>query len=613
MLKLDPKNTELLSQKQTVLRQNIEATKNKLQELKNAQDLYIKSGGDLNSAEYRNLQREIVKTENELKQLNLQNSSLISSGTQLKTIGSRFQEVGNIVQSVGKKVSVLSGAVAGLFAVGIKFNADIETTTKAFETFLGSAEEAKRAINEIKKSAKTSPFNTKDLIKANQYLITTGESADEARKTISALADAIALTGGGNDELSRMALNLQQIKNQTKASGTDLKQFAMAGIDIYGILAETTGKNVAELKKMDITYEDLSKALQKASGEGGKYFNGQTTMASTLNGKISALKKTFEELWGELSESLMPVIDKLITSLQELTEWFKGLTPEQKEMVTQIGLIVVALGPVLLIIGKLITSIGSIISLAGTLSTTIGTASASVGGLGASLSAVIAPIAGVIAVIGALVGIFIGLWNSSESFRQKMQEIGQQFVDTYNEYIKPSVDNITSALSTLWNDLLKPLLDFLWSVFGPIFEVIFTQIGEQVSAVFRVIGIVINTITGVFKGLIDFIAGVFTGNWEKAWNGIVGIFGSIFGGIIDLVKMPLNWIIKKLNQFFDDLGRVKIPDWIPRNRRKINTNKTYSSISNRWNCKFCNFSNGWRRKFSRSYYSTRQKFVKIYG
>ena len=74
MLKLDPKSTTLLAQKQTVLKENIAQTTEKLKQLKTAQDLYIKSGGDLNSSEYRNLQREIITTENKLKQLNLEAS-----------------------------------------------------------------------------------------------------------------------------------------------------------------------------------------------------------------------------------------------------------------------------------------------------------------------------------------------------------------------------------------------------------------------------------------------------------------------------------------------------------------------------------------------------------
>ena len=53
-------------------------------------------------------------------------------------------------------------------------------------------------------------------------------------------------TGGGNDELTRMASNLQQIKNAGKATAMDIRQFAYAGIDVYGILADYLGKTTEE-------------------------------------------------------------------------------------------------------------------------------------------------------------------------------------------------------------------------------------------------------------------------------------------------------------------------------------------------------------------------------
>lgn len=72
LLKLDPKNTELVAQKQTVLTKNIKETEDKLKLLKQAQeeaDKTIQSGGTISQENYRNLQREIVSTENKLSNL----------------------------------------------------------------------------------------------------------------------------------------------------------------------------------------------------------------------------------------------------------------------------------------------------------------------------------------------------------------------------------------------------------------------------------------------------------------------------------------------------------------------------------------------------------------
>lgn len=563
LLKLDPHNTELLSQKQTVLKENIAQTTKKVEELKKAQQMFIESGGNLNSEEYRNLQREIISTENRLKELNLEASKWTQMSHNLENLGSKMKSFGDTVTNVGKKVSVLSATVGSLFVAGTKYNADIERYTTAFKTFLGSAEDAEKAVDAIKKQGQTSPFDTKELIQANQMLITTGESADEARNTISALADAIALTGGSNDTLGRMASNLQQIKNVGKASAMDIRQFGMAGIDIYGILADYTGKTTAEIKKMDITYEDLSAALQKSASIGGKYYGGQAEMANTLSGQVSKLKKTFQDLTGELSKSLFPTIKKITEKLQGVVDWFKGLNDNQKETITKIGLLITVLGPALLIIGKLISFGGTIISVLAKISGLIAGLSIGTGALGGVLTALTGPIGIVIGVVAALTAGFALLWNKSETFRNSMIEVGQSMMKTYNEHIKPTIDNIKEIISMLWNDIIVPLAKYLWETFSPIIEKVFTVAGKIISSVFEKVGIIVKGATGVLKGLIQFVSGVFSGNWKKAWDGVKETFGNTFEALKGLFKTPINWIINKLNQFIDGINKIQVPDWVP--------------------------------------------------
>lgn len=566
LLKLDPKNTELLGQKQKILGDEIALTSKKLEELKKHQKDVENSGQTLTAEQqknYRALQREIISTENRLKELNLEASKWTQMSHNLENLGSKMKSFGDTVTNVGKKVSVLSATVGSLFVAGTKYNADIERYTTAFKTFLGSAEDAEKAVDAIKNQGQTSPFDTKELIQANQMLITTGESAEDSRKTISALADAIALTGGSNDTLGRMASNLQQIKNVGKASAMDIRQFGMAGIDIYGILADYTGKTTAEIKKMDITYEDLSAALQKSASVGGKYYGGQAEMANTLSGQVSKLKKTFQDLTGELSKSLYPTIKKITEKLQGLVDWFKGLNDKQKETITKIGLLITVLGPALLIIGKLISFGGTIMSVLAKISGLIAGLSIGTGALGGVLTALTGPIGIVIGVVAALTAGFALLWNKSETFRNSMIEVGQSMMKTYNEHIKPTIDNIKEIISMLWNDIIVPLAQYLWETFSPIIEKVFTVAGKIISSVFEKVGIIVKGATGVLKGLIQFVSGVFSGNWKKAWDGVKETFGNTFEALKGLFKTPINWIINKLNQFIDGINNIQVPDWVP--------------------------------------------------
>ena len=235
---------------------------------------------------------------------------------------------GTVMAGIFSKLgSAALSAAEGFISSGIEYNAQIEKYTTGFTNMLGSAEAAQQVMSQIQEDAAKTPFDVESLTKANQYLISAGENASYARSTIMALGDAVSATGGGNDELNRMSQNLQQIKNVGKASAADIKQFAMAGIDIYGILADYTGKSTAEVQNMTVTYDLLTAALQKASEEGGRYYNAMETQSQTMSGRIETLKDNWSQLLGTLTEGLTETEGKLVTAasgwVQRLQEAFE--------------------------------------------------------------------------------------------------------------------------------------------------------------------------------------------------------------------------------------------------------------------------------------------------
>lgn len=234
-------------------------------------------------------------------------------------------------QLIATTITSLAGKFAsfgeGVVKQGADFNQAMEKYRVAYTNMLGSAEQAQAVLNQIKQDAAHTPLNVDSLVQANQLLISAGVDAGKARSTILALGDAVSATSGGNDALSRMAANLQQIKNVGKASAADIKQFAMAGIDIYGILADYTGKSTAEVQNMTISYDLLTAALQKASEEGGRYYNAMETQSQTMSGRIETLKDNWSQLLGTLTEGLTETEGKLVTAasgwVQRLQEAFE--------------------------------------------------------------------------------------------------------------------------------------------------------------------------------------------------------------------------------------------------------------------------------------------------
>jgi tape measure domain-containing protein len=261
-------------------------------------------------------QKETQSAANSLnRSANTAGSGVSGMASQFAAASAKATVLANMLTSLGTKaVSFAKGFVE----MGISYNAQIEKYTTGFTNMLGSAQAAQEAMQAIQEDAARTPFDVASLTQANQLLISAGENAAYSRKVINALGDAVSATGGGNAELSRMAANLQQIANVGKAATIDIKQFAYAGINIYQILADYTGKSVQEVQKMTISYDLLSQALIAASEEGGRYYNAMDTQSQTMNGRISTLKDNVSQLAGLLTGNLTNALGGVISKLNEM-------------------------------------------------------------------------------------------------------------------------------------------------------------------------------------------------------------------------------------------------------------------------------------------------------
>lgn len=246
---------------------------------------------------------------------NTAGSGVSSMASQFAAASAKATVLANMLTSLGTKAV---GLAKGFVEMGISYNAQIEKYTTGFTNMLGSAQAAQEAMQAIQEDAARTPFDVASLTQANQLLISAGENAGYSRKVINALGDAVSATGGGNVELSRMAANLQQIANVGKASAIDIKQFAYAGINIYQILADYTGKSVQEVQNMTISYDLLSEALIAASEEGGRYYNAMDTQSQTMNGRISTLKDNVSQLAGLMTGDLSSGIGVVIGHLNDM-------------------------------------------------------------------------------------------------------------------------------------------------------------------------------------------------------------------------------------------------------------------------------------------------------
>jgi tape measure domain-containing protein len=436
---------------------------------------------------------------------------------------------------------------------GIEYNAQIETYMTRLTTLTGSAEKANDILNQIKKDALATPFEVSSLTQAESLLLSTGLSAQDARKDILALGDAIAASGGGNAELSRMAVNLQQIKNVGKASALDIKQFAYAGIDIYGLLADSMGITRAEAAQLDVTYDMLSNALQQASQKGGKYYGAMEKQSKTYAGAMSNLKESFSVFKGEISKGLFNALKKIIKPLDNMFTW---LGKNKDLVITIVAPILTFINVIagLLIIKKIYAGFQAFHALL----------------MANPLMLIIASIAAVVVAITAL-------WNHCEAFRNAVKAI----IDAIGATIGTIVGVIQSIMKAIWA-VISPIVDFISNVILLIIAVITTGIDfimgiitpivswiwdNVLSPIINFFQSAFDTIWGIIKPIVDKIGGAFKVVKDAiitAFKAVRDTVKNIFHTIGEIIKAPINGIIKGINAVLKKINGLKIPDWVPK-------------------------------------------------
>jgi tape measure domain-containing protein len=205
----------------------------------------------------------------------------------------------------------------------------------AMETLLGSEQEAIKVMSAIKEDAAKTPFDLTEIARANQALISTGMGAQNSRDAVLDLANAVVAAGGNSEHFNNMIFNMQQIKNLGKASALDIKQFGMAGINIFQLLADSTGKTKDELAGMDITFEMISDALKTAAEDGGLYAGALEKQGNSLNLVKSNLKDLFTiittdvlnatGIFGFFNDKLIALSQWISDNKEEIVAFFVGI------------------------------------------------------------------------------------------------------------------------------------------------------------------------------------------------------------------------------------------------------------------------------------------------
>ena len=223
-----------------------------------------------------------------------------------------------------KTIGIAAAAAVGtsmiaLGASSLKAAADFEQTQIAFETMLGSAEAGQKLLKEIADFARRTPFTIPEVEEQTKRLLAYGIAQEEVLGDMKTLGDIAS--GVGKDKLPFLTLAFGQVATAGKLRGQEIRQFTEAGVPLIEALANTMGKTGEEIIEMtskgEIGFNDVKKALESLTSEGGRFENLMARQAETVGGKFSNLQDTFTVMQREIGAALLPVVAQLADVLLE--------------------------------------------------------------------------------------------------------------------------------------------------------------------------------------------------------------------------------------------------------------------------------------------------------
>lgn len=579
LLKLDPKNTELLAQKQQLLSQAVESTRTKLEALKDAEKQAQAQfeRGEISQQQYQGLQREIIATEQRLKQLQ---QAAAESQSALAKVSETVDKVGQVAGTVADKTKVLSTAAAGGAAA-----------------LVGLAVKAGLAADDLNTLAKQSGFGTDEIQKwqyaADRIDVSVDDIVGAAKKMkknmvstsvdVTAAWDKLGVAVTDNNGELRDSTEvfydvleaLSQIPNETERDIVAMQLFGKSADSLAGIVDD----GGAALQELGKEAENAGLILSQDALDGANAFNDGL---DTIKAKATAAAMS---AGSSLAENLLPVLDSLVGKLSGVMIWVSKLDGGQLKLLTTILLVVAAISPVASVIQGISGAVSTLLTIIPAITggialftgaTTTGTAAATA--FAGALTFITGPVGIAVAAIAAVTAAVILLWNNCEGFRNAVtaawdviKAAFQGFATWLKATFAPVWDSVVSAaqsiflsfqdaLTAAWEAItaiFQIFADFLQEVFGVTWADVFEDIQAIMDALGPAIQTVIQFVTNIFTGLITFLAGEFVTRFKAAIQSAVDFLTAFKNNVLQII----NGVKTTIQGIIDFIAGVFTGDW----------------------------------------------------
>jgi len=339
LLKLDPGNTELLSQKHKLLAQAVSETKEKLETLKTAaeQANTALANGEISQSQYDALQREIVETEQELKRLEEQANQSATAMQKIAATGEQLKNVGGNIESAGKKLLPVTATVTALGTASVKTAADFEAAMSKVAAVSGaSASEMEALTEKAREMGSKTKFSASEAAEAMNYMAMAGWKTEDMLSGIEGVMNLAAASGEDlamTSDIVTDALTAFGLTAQDSGHFADVLAAASSNANTNVSMMGETFKYCAPIAgSLGFSVEDTAEAIGLMANAGIKSTQAGTslrTIMTNLSGEVKICGDSIGEVTIATSNADGSMRD-LSDILADCRVAFAGLSESEK-------------------------------------------------------------------------------------------------------------------------------------------------------------------------------------------------------------------------------------------------------------------------------------------
>lgn len=441
LLKLDPTNTELLAQKQEILTGAIEATEERLKALQKAGEKAHAqlANGEISRETFRELQREIIRAEQELDGLR---SAAAETSNSLGKLASNLSGVGNQLTDIGGKLTAgVTAPIAAGFTLAVEGTRELRGDLAKLKTNVDTAGGSIELTTEALEYLEAVTGETDSNVEALSNLLQAGFTDNQLLEAVDALSGAV-IKFPDTLKIEGLADGLEE----TLATGAGVGPFAEM-IERLGYNLDDFNAGLAEASKRG---EQTQYVLDFLANTGLADVNQQFKENNQTIVDGAAARLQLQEQMAQIGNMLEPVMTSVTALIAGILSKFNELDSGTQQVILVIVALIAAIGPLLTMFGLTANGIAAMITLLPTITAGLST-------LGGAFAFLATPIGASIAAITALIAIFAVLWATNEEFRDNFSALWNNI----KEFVRTTMADVAELFSATFDTVMLLLGAFI--------------------------------------------------------------------------------------------------------------------------------------------------------